>query len=227
MRGSTRPAGEHAEDTSLTAALAEYAALRSEIEWLIAHGAQLQNYTIGITLGLFPAAAFILQQRSPAFLVGLLLFAPIALSLLGLLYFRQHQEVYVVAAYINERLAPIIREIGGRTDLWTWEQFKSTRQAVLSDRSHILGVWRPRTILLLRLAVFTLPALCSFAIGLSVAVVEGRQALFDAYTVVGTVVLMVVALIDALIMVLLGLRFWTEGDLAVAVFETPPATPQI
>jgi hypothetical protein len=216
-----------ADGAALTAALAEYTALRSEIEWLIAQGAQLQNYAIGITLGLFPTAAFILEKRSSAFLAGLLIFAPIALSLLGLLYFRQHQEVYVVGAYLSECVAPIIRELGNRDDLWTWEDFKAARQTVLSNRSHALGIWRPRTILLLRLAVFTLPAVCCFVLGVSIAIAEGMHALLVAYTTAGTVVLLVLAVIDVAVIGLLGLRFWTEGDLAVSVlaYKPPSARP--
>jgi len=50
-------AGE--ENLGLTACLAEYEALRNEIAWLIDHALHIQNYAIGITAGLYPAAALV------------------------------------------------------------------------------------------------------------------------------------------------------------------------
>lgn len=211
-------ASREAEASSaLAAALAEYESLRGEIGWLIEHGAQLQNYAIGLAVGLFPVAAFILENGNTAFLVGLLIAAPIAFSLLGLLYFRQHQEVYVVAAYLKERARPIIRELSGRPDLWTWEEFKTARQSVLSSRSPVLGIWRPRTILVLRLAIFTLPAVCSLVLGLSVALTVGSAAMFATYTVAGSILLLILTVLDVMIVSMLGIRFWKEGDLSKVV----------
>ena len=203
---------------TLEAALAEYQALRAEIAWLIEHGAQLQNYAIGLAIGLFPVAAFILDKQSPAFMIGLLLMAPLALCLLGLLYFRQHQEVYVIAAYITESVRPIISELSGRNDIWSWEDFKAARQTNLSDRSAILGIWKQKTILMLRLAIFALPAACSFVLALAVAIAQGLERIVGIYTSIGTIVLLFLAVVDLLIMVILTVRFSTEADLAAVVF---------
>lgn len=211
-------AGREAQGSSaLAAALAEYQSLRDEIAWLIEHGAQLQNYSIGLAVGLFPVAAFILQNRSTAFLVGLLVAVPIVFSLLGLLYFRQHQEVYVIAAYLKERVRPLVRELSGQPNLWTWEEFKTARQSVLSSGGPVLGIWRPRTILVLRLTVFTLPAVCSLVLGLSVAGAVGVDAMFATYTVVGSILLLILTVLDVVIVSVLSIRFWTEGDLGKVV----------
>lgn len=216
------------ESPALKAVLAEYEALRSEMAWLINHGAQLQNYAIGLSLGVFPVATFVLQNSSAVFLIGLLLALPVALSLLGLLYFRQHQEVYVIAAYIREEIRPIIRQLTGHDAVWGWEEFKEARQERLSARSPILGVWRPRTILLLRLAIFSLPALCSVLIAISLAIAQGIDRIYASYTTAGSAVLLLFAVIDVLMMVVLGIRFWREGDLGHVVMDTglsaePPA----
>jgi len=211
-------------DSALKAVLAEYDALRREIAWLIDHGAQLQNYAIGLSLGVFPVATFVLQNSKAVFLIGLLLALPVGLSLLGLLYFRQHQEVYVVAAYIREEIRPIIRELTGRDDVWGWEEFKTARQNRLSARSPILGGWRTSTILFLRLAIFTLPAVCSVLIAIAVAIAQGAHRIYTSYTPAGSAVLLLFAVVDVVMMVLLVIRFWREGDLGRVVMDTvPPA----
>ena len=79
-------AGE--ENLGLTACLAEYEALRNEIAWLIDHALHIQNYAIGITAGLYPAAALV-YRAAPLLVVPLLLTVPLPLSVLGFLYFRQ------------------------------------------------------------------------------------------------------------------------------------------
>ena len=199
--------------------LAEYEALRAEIAWLIEHGAQLQNYAIGLAVGAFPVAAFILDKQNATFLIGLLLMLPLALCLLGLLYFRQHQEVYVIAAYINESVRPIICELTGRDDVWAWESFKSARHAQLSERSRILGIWKPKTILLLRLTMFALPAACSFVLALAVAIAQGLERILKMYTSIGAIVLLALALADVLVIVILTVRLSTEADLAAIVLR--------
>ena len=128
---------------------------------------------------------------------------PLALCLLGLLYFRQHQEVYVIAAYINESVRPIICEFSVRDDVWAWESFKSARHAQLSERSRILGIWKPKTILLLRLTMFALPAACSFVLALAVAIAQGLERILKMYTSIGAIVLLALALADVLVIVIL------------------------
>jgi hypothetical protein len=176
-------------------------------------------------------AAFVLQNSSAVFLIGLLVALPIALSLLGLLFFRQHQEVYVIAAYIREKIRPTIRELTGRDDAWGWEEFKAASQKRLSARSPILGMWRPRTILLLRLAIFSLPALCSVLIAISLAIAQGASKIYASYTTAGSAVLLLFAVIDVVVMVVLGIRLWSESDLAGVVIYTAlpaeaPASPR-
>jgi hypothetical protein len=207
-------------EDALTAALAEYQSLRSEISWLIEHGTQLQNYAIGLSIGIFPVAAFVLEKSSPVFLLGPLLVLPTILSLLGILYFRQHQEIYVVAAYIREEIRPIIRELTGRDDIWGWEEFKSARQNRLSARSSALGLWRPRTVIVLRLAIFSLPAFCSLVIGISVAIGQGISRINATYTMAGSVALLLLAVTDVVTIVMLAIRYWKEGDLEKIVMDT-------
>lgn len=207
-------------ENALTAALAEYQSLRAEIRWLIEHGTQLQNYAIGLSVGVFPVVAFILEKSSVVLLVGLLLLLPLILSLLGVLYFRQHQEVYVVAAYIREKVRPLIRELSGRDDLWEWEEFKSVRQSGLAARSHAFGMWHPRMVFILRISIFSLPALCSLAIGISVAIGQGFSRIQATYTIVGVVLLMLLCIINVVAMFMLAIQCWKEGDLEKILVET-------
>lgn len=205
---------------ALIAALAEYDALRIEIAWLIEHGGQLQNYAIGLSVGILPVVTVILQTGKAGLLVGVLLSLPIALSLLGLLYFRQHQEVYVVASYIKEEIRPLIRELCEREDLWTWEEFKKERLELLSARSPIHGASRPASVLLLRLAIFILPAAASLMLAISVSLAQGTRSLYSTYTVGGTFALLLLCSLDLVLMTVLIIRFAKESDLGRNVLES-------
>jgi hypothetical protein len=216
------PSDQEGPDDSiaLTAALAEYEALRNEIAWLIEHSAQLQNYAIALSVGILPVVTFFLDKDRPAVLVGVLLSLPIALSLLGALYFRQHQEVFVVAAYIKERIRPIICTLSGRNDLWQWEEFKRSQLDQMSARSPIFGAWRPGAILLLRLMLFILPAAISFCLAVSITLSQGIGEIGAAFTMGGAVVMGILAVLDLFVIVIVTIRFARESDLGRIMLES-------
>src|SRR3989304_4303082 len=85
----------------LTAYLAEYSALRSEIEWLVRDGTQYQGLAVKLIGVVFGAAAWIIHQV-PDLLLPLLLVVPFVFCTLGFLFSRQHEEVYIVARYITD-----------------------------------------------------------------------------------------------------------------------------
>lgn len=205
----------------LNAALAEYEALRAEIAWLIEHSVQLQNFAIGLAVGIFPLVTFFLEKEKPAVLVGVLLSLPIALSLLGALYFRQHQEVYVVASYINEKIRPLICELSGRTDMWTWEEYKQDRLQTLSSRSPIYGAWTPAAILILRLALFILPAIASLILAISIALSQGMKELNTIFTLPGTILIFALGIVDFVFIAVVTIRFARESNLGRILLSSP------
>jgi hypothetical protein len=215
---------EFDEEKALTAALKEYEALRAEISWLIAQSVQLQSFAIALSVGIFPLVTFFLEERSPGVLVGVLVSLPIALCLLGALYFRQHQEVYVVASSIQAHIRPLIVEVCGRSDLWQWEEYKDQRLYELSRRSPIHGAWTPAGVLILRLALFVLPASMSLILGVSIAVTTGLDDLTRSFTVPGMVVLAAVATLDAVAILILLIRFAKEGDFGRILLATQGAS---
>jgi hypothetical protein len=73
--------------------LAEYEALRSEIEWLIRDASQYQTYALGLIAVLPPAFALLVNTRQSWLLVPAVLIASAAFCLFGYLFFRNHQEV--------------------------------------------------------------------------------------------------------------------------------------
>jgi len=69
------------------------------------------------------------------------------------------------------------------------------------------------------LAIFTLPAICSVLIAVAVAVAQGADRIHASYTTAGSAVLLLFAVIDVVMMVLLVIRFWREGDLSRVVMD--------
>jgi hypothetical protein len=103
------PRGGDVEDV-LAAWLAEYQALRAEIEWLINDGTRYQNFAITL-LGIIGATIGWLLKEASALLLPTLLAVPFIFCLLGFLYSRQHEEVYIVAAYLKDYLRPRVRQL--------------------------------------------------------------------------------------------------------------------
>src|ERR1035441_2219876 len=109
---------------ALDAWLVEYKCLRSEIEWLIDGGAKYQNLAVTLMGLIFTAIAWIVKE-APVLLVPTLLVAPFLFTLLGFLYCRQHEEVYVVAAYLKDYVRPRVRCLVNDDAIWGWEEFKA------------------------------------------------------------------------------------------------------
>jgi len=111
-------------EEKLEAYLAEYSALREEIKWLIQEANQYQNFAIaliGATVTLIPWVL----DKALALLIPVLLILPFLFSLLGFLYLREHEEVYVVGAYLREYLRSQVRNLVKDSHTWGWEEFKT------------------------------------------------------------------------------------------------------
>lgn len=160
VAGTSNPEVEDA----LAAWLAEYNSLRTEIEWLIQDGTSYQNYAITL-LGILGAAIGWLLNEASVLLLPSLLIIPVIFTLLGFLYIRQHEEVFIVAAYLKEYVRPRVRELVREPMLWGWEEFKTARlKRNNRRRGHFLN--STDIIILLRGALFILPSVVTLILAL-------------------------------------------------------------
>lgn len=204
-------------EEKLEAYLAEYVALREEIKWLIQEAGQYQNFAIvviGATLTLIPWVL----DKAPSLLVPVLLIVPFVFSLLGFLYLREHEEVYVVAAYLREYLRPRVRNLIKDSEAWGWEEFKDTRsrEVFSGDVLHFLST--TKIIVILRSSLFLLPSIVAL---LYILISTDYSYIFihfkEHFT---TYILLVIWLIfDSGVVFLLIFRLWGQGDLPKRILK--------
>jgi hypothetical protein len=155
----------------LEAWLAEYNSLRAEIEWLIEGGAKYQNFAITLLGLLFTAIAWV-TQNGTTLIVPTVLVIPFLFTLLGFLYCRQHEEVYVVASYLKQYVRPRLRSIVRDESLWGWEEFKASHSGGGSrpgkTRSTSAGM-----VLVLRSMLFVVPSLGSIIAVIAFSIEQG------------------------------------------------------
>jgi hypothetical protein len=204
--------------------LAEYEALRNEIEWLIKEASQYQNYALGLVALLPPGFALVLDTRQAWLLVPAALFAVPAFCLLGFLFFRSHQEVYVVAAYLQQEVRPQVRAAVNSNSVWGWEEYKAAAQGKQERASRLGLLTSQRFVVMLRLLVFLLPAVVALAGLTAVFADRGPQWWVHTYTWPGAVLTGLGFLLDSAIVLLLGYWFWTRGDLARTLQLDRPAS---
>lgn len=192
----------------IEAHVAEYLALRSEIEWLIKDGSQYQGFAIALLAASLPLLQF-LSQTSPALLLITLLPIPFLFCLLGFLYFRQHEEVHIIAAYLASSLRPKVRALTGDPELWSWEEFKSVRSA---PAGRIMS-WAAggRTIFVLRALLFVVPSLLSVCVA---GVLLSRGSPYVPQLWEAQALIMLALVVDAVITCALLLYLATQGDFA-------------
>jgi hypothetical protein len=159
----------------IDACIAEYNALRREIEWLVKSAAQYQNFALltiagGVTLG------GLVNQQAPRLLIVILGTLPLFLWIFARLQFRCFEEVGVAASYIAECLAETVRSTAGRPELWTWESFKADRNRNLRHFSV------ERQTFLFRKLLFLLPAFISTAAAAGVLTVHSNVAPAPGYS---------------------------------------------
>ncbi len=140
-------------ETQVMAYMAEYNALRDEIGWLLNGATQYQNFAIILVCAFL---GFLAGTVASQYTIYVFLFAPLSISLLGFLYFRQHEEVYVIARYIDSEIAPRVRTVLGISDIFLWEQFKASRVSGVKPASRMINT--------LRLLLFLLPSLIALVV---------------------------------------------------------------
>jgi hypothetical protein len=193
------------------AILAEYAALRNEIDWLIKDAGQYQTYALGLIAVLPPAFALLLGTHRAWLAIPAIIIANSTFCLFGYLFFRSHQEVHVVAAYLKQVVRPRIRQLTGSDSVWDWEEYKAKANLDI-QRSTWLGLLgNPRFVWLLRLHIFLLPA----AVGIvAVSVILFRAWIVHRYSWFALSAIGLGAVVNAGMVAVLTLWFWSKGDLA-------------
>ncbi|SRR5579871_682759 len=203
-------AGGEPTEEKLETYLAEYVALREEIKWLVQEAGQYQNFAIvviGATLSLVPWVL----DKAPMLLTPVLLIVPFVFSLLGFLYLREHEEVYVVAAYLREYLRPQVRLLIKDREAWGWEEFKDKRSREVFSGDVLRFLSTTRIIVILRSSLFLLPSTISLLFILASTdyqyILNHFKEHFLTY-----VLLAIWFILDALVVVLLILHMWGQGD---------------
>jgi hypothetical protein len=215
MAGSeTHPASSGLD--KLAPLLAEYEALRREIEWLIRDANQYQSFAFGL-IAVLPPAIGILLENTPLLLLPALLMVPLPFCLLGFLFFRHHEEVFVVAAYVRDSLRPAIRALAADPEIWSWEEFKVKKTAMLERSSPLGRLSNPRVVVVLRLLLFLLPATFATLAAVAVLGYEGLGSEVEAYSWFGVALLLTALVIDVLLIAVMGVWFWMQGDLGSRV----------
>jgi hypothetical protein len=215
--------GESATSTALdqffeqgmVACLAEYQTLVAEMKWLREEAAQYQRLSVTLFVGLVPLLS-LLASNSPDLLIPTLLATPFPFGVLGYLFFRQHEEVYVIAAYIHEEVRPQIRRLAALPAIWGWEEFKDTR--FVSGRRGVLGLLNSGKMpITMRILLFLLPAVVSTTAAAAVVLERNPSALLVMYGWAVGGLAVAAFLFDVLLIVGLVGFLWTQGDLATRV----------
>lgn len=208
----------------LAAWLAEYQALRAEIEWLINDGTRYQNFAITL-LGVIGAAIGWLLKENSVLLLPALLVIPFIYCLLGFLYSRQHEEVFVVAAYLKDYVRPRVRQLVGDDSIWGWEEFKSQRWES-TGRSRRWMRSRPfgtnNIVFLLRAMLFVAPSVVALTTALLAiaAIAPFPTLLVDNWLVAASVLFAL--LFDAVLICLLIRHLFLRGRMPQELFRLSP-----
>jgi hypothetical protein len=208
-------------DQGMAACLAEYQALQGEMGWLREEAAQYQRLSVTLLVGLVPLLSF-LAANSPDLLIPSLLAAPFPFTVLGYLFFRQHEEVYVIAAYLHDEVRPQVQRLAALPTIWRWEEFKHTRFS--SDRRGILGVINSgQMALAMRILLFLLPAVLSTVAAAAVVLARNPSTLLTMYGWAAGCFVIAALLFDVLLIGTLVGFLWTQGDLAKRVLAMEKA----
>ncbi|MGI5183413.1 hypothetical protein ACQEVZ_44860 [Dactylosporangium sp. CA-152071] len=147
-----------AGSTGFEAALAEFVALRGELDEIARGQRQILILNVSAAGALF---GFVLSNAVPT---KLLLVAPFVSVALGLLYQQYTMHAKGVGAYIDEHVRPVIVETAGDDRLWRWQRYL-TQDMYPGWRSRF-AMWMAFLMLVPAVPVFglawVLPSLDSF-----------------------------------------------------------------
>jgi hypothetical protein len=196
----------------LQAHLAEFESLRKEMEQLQDGGQQYYTLALLLIGGIAAVLPFILD-KAPQLIIPTMLTIPLFFSILGFQYFRQHEEIFVIAAYLRECVRPAVRQLLGDDRLWGWEEFKYSRfdRVFGSGLSRILG---PTTIgTLLRSLIFLVPSLIAL-VAVCGVVWQSKSPFFITSSLILNVLLWAWFIASAAFTLLLFIRILSQGNFA-------------
>jgi hypothetical protein len=219
--GIPRPS-EDVRNPVLEAALAEYHALREEMRWLREEIAQYQAFALAITATLGPLLGYELAKQT-LWVIPTLVVIPLPFAVLGFLFFRQNLEVYIEAAYIRDRIRPLIVKQCPTgvpvPELWSWEQFKHEafrRVGAIPFLGHVVS---HRLALSMRLSLFLGPAGAVILIETLLVFRRGGEALIHDYSTMWCLLMLAAFLVDLTLIVLLLVLLWVRGDAGQVVLD--------
>lgn len=200
----------------LYACLAEYECLRTEMEWLIRHGNQYQNFAIGLVAAAIGAGAWVFDKPPTLILLGLLAL-PFLFCVLGFLFFREHEEIYVIAAYLAEHVRPQVRSLAGDDTLWGWEEFKHERTGEMYKGRLSKALSTSRMILMVRTSLFLIPSILALlavlGYGVNYVTSQGICQFMSSLGGATSLLFAIGFLFDATIVSLFIVYVWTQGNL--------------
>ncbi len=204
--------------------LAEYNNLRREIEWLINDATRYQALSISIVTLVAPAVAWV-ETQAPRLLLSTLLSVPFVVTLLGFLFYRQHEEVHVIAVYLRDYVRPRVRAALADSAIWGWEEFKSERHQVLRETSVIRGLSSSTVVMALRSMLFVGPSLVALALAGVTATRLGLAQLLGAFGRIGVAALAGYAFLDAVLVAALSVYVFRQGDLGARIMMPAQTFP--
>ena len=191
--------------------LAEYEALRKEIEWLLKGATQYQNFCI-ILIGTLATLGVWLADKQKDLLIPFLLAASMLFAALGFLYFRQHQEVFVAASYIKNSLRPLVRKMLSDDTVWLWEDYKESR----NQNSNLF--LRPQFIVLFRVAIFLFPSALSILFVFGDVIGMGLKNIQNSYSTFTVYLVAIWMVVDVATVIAFILYVFAKGDLSRQLF---------
>jgi hypothetical protein len=199
------------KDEKTLVMIVEYDALRKEIEWLIRDANNYQNFAIALIGSMVPVIAWIIE-KAPIFLIPALLTMPFIFCLLGFLFFRQHEEVYIVASYLRDDLRKQIRTYLQDDTLWGWEEFKHDRSEQLYAKGVFKYLSSSRMVFTLRVFLFLLPSVFSMLLIILHTLSKGFITIIHQYSFNISLCLIFFFLFDIIIVSLLFIYTWKNGN---------------
>jgi MFS family permease len=215
------PTQFEATESAVTACLAEYEALQAEMHWLRKEAAQYQGFALAIAAATGPLLGFEFASH-PSWVVPTLVIIPIPFAVLGFLFFRQHLEVYVVSAYVRDRVRPQLSRLTAMPDLWTWEEFKYVHLSRTARGRRFGFIINERMAVAMRTTLFLWPAVFAVIGALVLTIQAGAGTITRSYGWSGIVAMLVVLLADVCLVVLFLALLWVRGDLPETVLNLTP-----
>ena len=189
-------------EDQLSGHFVEYEALRTEIGWLLNGATQYQNFAI-VLIGAYVALIGWVYDKGPNLIVATLLTGPFIFCLLGFLYYRQHEEVFVIAAYLSEYVRPRVRSIVRDEGLWGWEEFKLRRSQELYGATFFRVLTTNTMVLVLRTALFLVPSILSLIAIAAYVQSQGLRQFASTQSTLGNVLLTLAFVVDSIFVMLL------------------------